>query len=144
MTSRALRLPLLVLACLGVAGAALAAETADAVLLKLRQGGKVSCQTTAPFFCENVHVRCSGRTSVRTFRFDLRATGRAGSLELVTAAEEFQRRYENADVEWDKDGDYVLLQPKAEKGYLKLLADGRYVFRHYMKDVGVMSLGSCK
>ena len=129
---------------LGVAGAALAGEPADATLLKLRQGGKVSCQATEPFFCENMHVRCSGRTSVRTFPFELRATGRADSLELVTTAEEFRRRYENADVEWDEDGDYVLLQPKAAKGYLKLLAGGKYVFRHYRQDAGVMSLGRCR
>ena len=129
---------------LGVAGAALAGGTADAMLLKLRQGGKVSCQATEPFFCENVHVRCSGRTSVRTFQFELRATGRAGSLELATAAEEFQRRYESAEVQWDQDGNYVLLQPKAANGYVKLLADGKYVFRHYLQDVGVMSLGNCR
>jgi hypothetical protein len=73
-----------------------------------------------------------------------RARGRADSLELVTPAEELQRRYENADVEWDKDGEYVLLQPKAAKGYLKLLGDGKYVFRHYIQDVGVMSLGKCR
>lgn len=125
-------------------GAALAGEAADATLLKLRQGGMVSCRAAEPFFCENVHVRCSGRTSVRTFEFELRATGRADSLELVTAVEEFQRRYENADVEWDKDGSYVLLRPKAASGYLKLLAEGKYVFRHYQHNLGVMSLGRCR
>lgn len=91
-----------------------------------------------------MHVRCSGQTSVATFEFTLRATGNTGTVELVTAAAEFQQRYENADVEWDKDGGYVLLSPKAANGYVKLLADGKYVFRHYIQSTGVMSLGQCK
>jgi hypothetical protein len=129
-------------AWLSFAGAAAAAGAADAALLKLRQGGEVSCQATEPFFCENVHVRCGGRTSVRTFQFALRSA--AGSVELVTATQEFQRRYENANVEWDKDGTYVLLRPKATNGYVKLLADGKYIFRHYIQSLGVMSLGHCR
>lgn len=123
-------------------GAAIAAETADSPLLKLKQGAEVSCQAKEPFFCENVHVRCSGRTSVRTFPFALRPA--AGAVELVTATQAFQRGYRDASVQWDKDGTYVLLLPKGTNGYLKLLADGQYVFRHYIGSVGVMSLGTCR
>jgi len=119
-----------------------AAATADGPLLTLRQGGEVSCRPAEPFFCENVHVRCAGRTAVQTFPFALRSA--AGSLALVTEAPDFRRRYENADVEWDRDGTYVLLQPKGAHGYLKLLADGKYVFRHYLQGRGVMSLGRCR
>jgi hypothetical protein len=114
------------------------------VLLKLRQGGAVSCQPTLPYFCENVHVRCSRRTSVATFPFELRVTGITGTLEAAPAAEEVQRQYENAVVEWSKDGDYVLLAPTASNGYLKVLSDGKYIFRHYVQNAGVMSLGHCK
>jgi hypothetical protein len=131
-------------ACLGSAVAALADDTADAPLSTLRQGGVVSCQPKLPYFCENVHVRCSGRTSVATFPFRLRVTGNAGSLEVASAAEEVQRKYENAIVEWIKDDGYVLLSPKASNGYLKVFSDGKYVFRHYVRNVGVMSLGYCK
>jgi len=132
------------IASLGASGAAAANDTAAAVLLRLRQGGEVSCQPTLPHFCENMHVRCSGQTSVPTFEFKLRSTGSTGSLELVTTSDEFQRRYENADVEWDNDGDYVLLWPKATNGYIKLFSDRKYVFRHYIQSLGVMSLGHCK
>lgn len=142
MTSRTRLVLVPVAAWLGLAGAAPAAAAADAPLLKLRQGGEVSCRAKEPVFCENVHVRCSGRTSVRTFPFALRAA--AGTVELVSAAQAFQRRYQDASVEWDKDGTYVLLQPKRTNGYLKLLADGQYVFRHYIGSVGVMSLGTCR
>jgi hypothetical protein len=74
----------------------------------------------------------------------LRTTSSTGSPELVTTSEEFRQRYENANVEWDKDSGYVLLWPQAANGYVKLLSDGRYVFRHYIQGRGVMSLGQCK
>lgn len=90
-----------------------------------------------------MHVRCSGRTSVATFEFKLRTGAGTGKVELLTNSEEFQQRYENANVEWDKDGGYVLLTPQAGNGYVKLLADGKYVFRHYIRSAGVMSLGHC-
>lgn len=132
------------LACLASAAAAAASATPDDVLSKLRQGGAVSCRPTLRYFCENVHVRCSGRSSVPTFSFELRVTGSAGTLQAASAAEEIQRLYENAIVEWDKENDYVLLAPKASNGYLKLRSDGKYVFRHYVQSIGVMSLGRCK
>ena len=132
------------LACLGSAVAAVADETADARLSKLRQAGVVSCQPALPYFCENVHVRCSGRTSVPTFPFRLRVAGSTGSLEPASAAEEVQRLYQNAAVEWSKDDDYVVLSPRASNGYLKVLSDGKYIFRLYVQSVGVMSLGYCK
>jgi len=118
------------------------AAAADDPLLTLRQGGALSCRSPEPFFCENVHVRCAGRTAVQTFPFVLRSA--AGSVALVSEASEFQRRYENADVEWDQEGAYVLLQPKGAPGYVKLLADGKYVFRHYVQGRGMMSLGRCE
>ena len=102
----------------------------------------MSCRSPEPFFCENVHVRCAGRTPVPTFPFALRSA--AGSVVLVTEETEFQQRYEGAKVSWDEDGTYVLLQPKDAPGYVKLLADGKYVFRHYLGGQGVMSLGACR
>ena len=135
---------LLGVACLGSTAAAVASATDDDVLLKLRQGGALSCQPTLRYFCENVHVRCIGRTSVPTFPFELRVTGVTGTLEAASAAEEVQRQYENAVVEWSKEGDYVLLVPTASNGYLKVLSDGKYIFRHYVQNAGVMSLGHCK
>ena len=121
---------------------ATAVAAADDPLQTLRQGGEVSCRSEEPFFCENVHVRCAGRTTVPTFPFVLRSA--AGSVELVTEASEFQQRYAHAAVSWDEDGTYVLLQPKGAPGYVKLLAGGKYVFRHYRQGAGVMSLGRCR
>jgi hypothetical protein len=132
------------IACLCPAVAAAADETADAPLSKLRQAGVVSCQPALPYFCENVHVRCSGRTPVPAGPFRLRVAGSTGSLEPAPAAEEVRLQYENAIVEWSRDDDYVVLSPRASNGYLKVLSDGKYIFRRYVQSVGVMSLGYCK
>jgi hypothetical protein len=122
--------------------AAFPAGAADDALRTLRQGGEVSCRSPEPFFCENVHVRCAGRTSVPAVPFVLRAA--AGSIELVSEAPEVQRTYQDAKVEWGEGGSYVLLMPRGANGYVKLLADGKYVFRHYIGSLGVMSLGTCR
>lgn len=134
-------LPALVSAAALAVAAPSGAATGDP-LLRLRQSGEAACLPAEPFFCENVHVRCSGRSSVRTFPFALRAAG--GSVELVTTAQEFQLAYRDARVEWDQDGSYVLLLPRGMNGYVKLHAGGSYVFRHYIGSLGVMSLGSCR
>lgn len=144
VTSWPLHVLLSGVACLVSAVAAVADESADAPLSKLRQAGVVTCRPALPYFCENVHVRCSGRTSVPTFPFRLRVTGSTGSLEPASAAEEVELQYENAIVEWSRDDDYVVLSPRASNGYLKILSDGKYIFRHYVQSVGVMSLGYCK
>lgn len=125
-------------------GAAGASESADSVLLRLRHGGEVSCRPTLPYFCENMHVRCSGQTSVPAFPFRLRTTGGAATLELAAAAEDLHREYQDAILEWASDGSHVLLWPRGASGYVKLGSDGKYVFRHYIQSRGVMSLGSCK
>ena len=144
MTFRTFHLLAASIAWLGTTSQVAANETATAALLKLRQGGDVSCQPVLPHFCENLHVRCSGQTTVPTFEFRLRNATSAGSLELTTTAEDFQRQYESSNVEWDKAGSYVLLLPKAMNGYVKLHSDGKYVLRHYIQGLGVMSLGHCK
>ena len=38
---------------------------------------------------------------------------------------------------------YVILRPQGRAGYIKLLANGKYSFRHYSQDVGIMSYGQC-
>jgi hypothetical protein len=36
-----------------------------------------------------------------------------------------------------------MLLPRRASGYVKLLADGTYSFRHYSQHIGVMSIGRC-
>lgn len=123
---------------------AVASNAERSPLLALRQGEALSCQPTFSHFCENVHVRCAGQTEVATFPFRLRAASGPGSVALMAGDEDRQRQFEDASVEWAEDGSYVLLSPRGSNGYVKLLANGRYVFRHYIQGRGVMSLGHCR
>jgi hypothetical protein len=126
-------------------GATVAAnETERSPLVALRQGRELSCQPTLPYFCENMHVRCAGRTAVATFPFALRAAPGLDSVALVASDADDQLPYEHAKVEWAEDGSYLLISPRNTNGYVKLAADGKYVFRHYIQGRGVMSLGHCK
>lgn len=126
-----------------VGATAAASEAERSPLLALRHGGELSCQPALPHFCENVHVRCTGLTTVATSAFKLRVAAGSPSVALVIG-DENQARYQDAEVEWAEDGSYLLLSPRSANGYVKLLADGKYIFRHYTQGRGVMSLGHCK
>lgn len=131
------------LALLLAAGLAGAKESPTAIA-KLAQAGAVSCQPAHPVFCSNIHVSCAGPSSLRTFPFKLRATRAQGSIESVSDSDGVAQQYVDGRVEWnDKDG-YLILRPRQGNGYLKMLADGSYSFRHYARDDATMSRGHCR
>jgi hypothetical protein len=125
-------------------GNATSSEAEPPAFLKLRKGGELSCEPALQHFCENVHVRCAGQTTVATFPFKLRAAPESKSVALVAEDQEDQRNYVGASAEWAEDSSYLLLSPRSANGYVKLFPDGKYVFRHYIQGRGVMSLGLCK
>jgi len=132
-------------AVLAVASATAASSEAEpSAILKLREGGELSCEPALPHFCENVHVRCAGQTTVATFPFKLRAAPGSMSVVLLAQDEEDQRNYVGASSEWAEDSSHLLLSPRSVNGYVKLSSDGKYVFRHYIQGRGVMSLGLCR
>lgn len=118
-----------------------AAETPIAILAKT---GEVSCQPSLSIFCTNIHVSCSGPTTIRTFPFTLRASRTQGSIESTSDTEGITEQYENGGVEWNMEDGYVILRPHHTNGYIKMHADGTYSFRYYLEHVGTMSLGVCK
>ena len=118
-------------------------QPADA-LSRLKHERQIACQPSAPYFCANVHVSCSGRTTVPTFPFSLRITPTGGgALEAPPGSAVFVEQYSDAQVEWSTEGLYVIVRPARSSGYIKLFRDGKYVFRHYPQHEGVMSLGQC-
>ena len=132
---------LLLPAALGVA----VAQPAPADLLgRLRQSQELSCRPDEPFFCANVHVTCAGRTTLPTFAFGLRVDRARGVIAGAAQVQEVVEPYEQARVEWDPEGSYVILRPQQVNGYLKLLSDGRYILRHYSARGAVMALGRCE
>jgi hypothetical protein len=80
---------------------------------------------------------------MKTFPFKLRATFTDGSIEPTSDTEGIRAQYESGRVEWESDGAYVILRPRLANGYIKLLSDGTYSFRHYAQHVGTMSRGHC-
>jgi hypothetical protein len=130
-------------ATLGLLGFAVGAGAAQSALEKLAQTGALACLPALPFFCGNTHVSCSGRTTMPTFPFKLRATPGRAWIESDADTSGISGLYKNARIDSDKDGAYVLFRPRAAAGYIKLLADGRYSFRHYAQDIGTMSHGHC-
>lgn len=126
------------------AGFTIGGDAPRTVVSTLAETGEVDCQPALPFFCSNVHVGCSGRSTTRTFAFTLRASRSHGWIEAVADISGIVERYENGRVDWGRQGDYVILRPHAANGYIKMLADGSYSFRHYSQDIGMMSYGHCK
>jgi hypothetical protein len=117
-----------------------ASEDPQATIAKLARTGEVSCQPALPFFCGNIHVACSGLTTTRTFAFRLRVAGADGWIE---SASDIGALYAPGRVEQDPEGAYLILRPRQGGGYIKLLADGSYSFRHYARDAATMSYGRC-
>ena len=109
----------------------------------LARGGAVTCEPTGRFFCRNIHVSCSGRSAIPTFPFKLEVDGEVGRITSDSDASGIVDRYRDAAVGWASDGAYVILRPRGDNGYVKLLAPGSYSFRHYSRGVGLMSRGRC-
>lgn len=125
------------------AGFAAGRDTPRSAVAKLAQTGAVTCQPTLPFFCKNIHVACSGRSTLRTFPFELRATFSHGWIESRSDTSGIDKLYGNGSVDWANEDTYVIFRPHGGNGYIKLLADGKYSFRHYSRDAGTMSYGHC-
>ena len=112
-------------------------------IAKLAQTGRVACQPTLPLFCGNIHVACSGRSTPRTFPFELRATFSHGWIESRSDTSGIKELYENGRIDWENEDAYVIFRPQGRNGYIKLLANGEYSFRHYSQNDATMSIGHC-
>ncbi len=125
---------------------AAAADAAPSAVATLVRSGAVTCQPAMPLFCSNIHVSCAGPSSMRALPFTLRATRSAGAIDIAAAdTANLRALYAEARVEWDTDDAYVILRPRQASGYVKLLADGTYIVRHYTAPyAATMSRGRCE
>lgn len=136
--------PLAAALALSLAAGLAGAKESRTAIAKLAQAGAVACQPAHPVFCSNIHVFCSGPSALKTFAFKLRATRAQGSMEGPADTAGVAAQYENARVQWHHKDGYVILRPRQGNGYLKMLADGSYSFRHYSRDDATMSRGHCR
>ena len=131
------------LALFGPPGFATEDATPRNAIAKLAKTGEIFCRPSLPYFCSNMHVSCAGQTSIETFAFKLKASQSLGTIESASGSGGLAMQYHNGRVEWDQEGQYVILTPHATSGYIKLVSDGTYSFRHYSQHIGVMSIGRC-
>ncbi len=103
---------------------------------------EVQCEPVHPFFCMNIHAGCAGRTDLAAVPFKLKADAGRGSIESPDP--DLRELYANGRADWDDGETRVLIRPASGQGYIRLLTDGRYVFRYYRGDAGVMSYGDCR
>ena len=120
------------------------AQSADPIA-QLKSGKQLICIPEETVFCSNVHVNCAGRTKISTFTFKLQVKANTLAFGVPSEFKEFTENYQASKLEWDEQGNFVVLIPSDNKGYIKLTNDGRYVFRHYPRQQeGVMSIGKCE
>jgi hypothetical protein len=105
---------------------------------------EVRCEPAHPFFCLNIHAGCAGLTEVATFPFELHAIEGRGWIASGAERAGIQEQYQGGRAEWGGDDTRVIVWPAGGPGYVRLLTDGKYVFRHYVRDTGVMSYGYCR
>lgn len=141
-TSAQFALPVIATLALSTA-LAFAGETEPSMTRKLGHGGKITCEPTGNFFCHNIHIGCSGRSSLDTFRFEVQVTGSDGHVRSGSDAHDIVEAYAGARVDRAAGDEYVILRPRGRDGYIKLQADGRYSFRYYLDGTGLMSHGRC-
>jgi len=117
----------------------------DSVTDELARNGTVTCQPTLDYFCRNIHVGCSGRSSIPTFTFDVTMNKDRASLTQKAAVEtRTVPAVRTGPASWADDNGYVIVWLRPSMDYLKIVAGGSYSFRHYSGGTAYMSYGQCR
>jgi len=117
----------------------------ESVTDELARNGTVTCRPALHYFCRNIHVGCSGRSSIPTFTFDVTVTNDRASLKQTTSIESSPATSpRSGPVSWADDNGYAIVRLRPTPDYLKIVADGSYSFRHYSDGTGYMSYGKCR
>ena len=91
----------------------------------------LSCVPALPFYCQNIHVGCAGRSATRTEAF------RVQSAKVVFEAE-------NAwEVRTQTDRGATILWRKGHADWIRIEPDGRFSLRRYSR-TPLMTRGTCR
>jgi len=113
------------------------------VTATLARGGAARCEPALKFFCENIHVSCSGRSNIPAVAFDVTINADQAWLQQTPDRSDPPMAPRSGPIEWAADGDSVIVWLHPRPGYLKISSDGRYSFRHYSRGTATMSYGQC-
>jgi len=117
----------------------------ESVTDELARNATVTCQPALHYFCRNIHVGCSGRSSIPTFTFDVTVGNDRASLMQKTPVESPPGPPpRSGPVSWADDNGYAIVWLHPTPDYLKIVADGTYSFRHHSRGTAYMSYGSCR
>jgi len=141
--NRVFSVALVILSMTALPTATVAAQ--ETVTDELARNGAVTCQPTLDHFCRNIHVGCSGRSSIPSFTFDVTISGDRASLKQKTPVESPQGPPpRSGPVSWADGNGYAIVWLRPTPDYLKIVADGSYIFRHYSGGTAYMSYGKCR
>ena len=119
-----------------------AGATPDPVIERLARKETVYCRPAIDVYCRNIHVSCSGRSTIPTAPFEARI--RDGRARLEQDAGTPSAVDEARPVEWAEDRSSVIVRLRPAPGYLKILSDGTYSQRIYLRETAYMSYGRCE
>lgn len=93
------------------------------------------CRPALPYFCGNIHVSCSGATTLPTRRFVLSVAGTSARVDFAGAP---------APVRGTASGEHdLVVRLEGGRDWIRIHADGRYSHRVYRERGPVMSRGTC-
>ena len=94
-----------------------------------------SCKPTLPVFCRNIHVSCSGKTTIPTSPFEIFM---AGSSAYVAFGKSRERIVGSVTGRGDR-----VVRLSQSRDWIRIQADGRYSHRIYRNGHAAMSYGVC-
>lgn len=127
-----------------LASVTLTTAAGESVTARLARGSSATCLPTLRNFCENIHIGCSGRSAIETFSFVVTANADKASLERTSGDAASNMPPRSGPVEWAENDAYVVVRLAPAHGYLKILFDGSYSYRHYSRGTAYMSYGKCR
>lgn len=116
----------------------------ESVTERISRTGRATCEPRLKYFCENIHIGCSGRSAIPTAAFTVVVNGDNALLErLVDSATPVSTGPPGA-ISWPEGGAYAIVRFPGAPGYLKISSDGTYSMRRYSSGTAYMAYGSCR
>lgn len=97
---------------------------------------RYTCRPHLPVFCRNIHVSCSGPTTVPTSK-----------LEIWISGEKARLVFEGAEPDVFADvvrGQELVLRFNASQNWIRIEPGGRFSHRIYLQKGAAMSYGMCR
>ena len=92
----------------------------------------LSCTPALPFFCQNIHIGCAGRSRVETQSFEISDT-----TVTFTDGTTWQTHH-------NQDRNAAIFRHTNDRDWIRIEADHRFTLRRYENATALMTRGICK